>query len=248
MNRRSETILREVADWSRGLAPEAQYYWRCHEPRYRYLAGMLEELAGSREFRRILDVGMGFETLLLSRLFPQSRVDCLGVYEDERYRPERAFTFHAVDLNDLGVPGRVGDAEGEPYDLIVFMEVLEHLVTPPEIVLAHLASRLADGGIIVVTTPNAAWLKNRIKMLCGKNPFETLRADRKNMGHVREYTRLELERALRTAGLELIRFERRGLYRFNNVKDAIYSRLADWTHPSLRRTLVAVGQKPSAAA
>jgi hypothetical protein len=37
--------------------------------------------------------------------------------------------------------------------------------------------------------------------------------------------------------------ERRGLYRFNNAKDNIYSRIADWTHPSLRRTLVAVCQK-----
>jgi hypothetical protein len=37
--------------------------------------------------------------------------------------------------------------------------------------------------------------------------------------------------------------ERRGLYRFNNAKDNIYSRIADWTPPSLRRTLVAVCQK-----
>ena len=57
------------------------------------------------------------------------------------------------------------------------------------------------------------------------------------MGHVREDTRLELERALRTAGLELIRFERRGLNRFNNVKDAIHSGWRTGTHLSLRRTL-----------
>jgi len=237
-------IEREAADYSRRLASEAAYYWERHQPRYRYLLELLEDLRTRHRFERILDVGMGFQTRLLSRLFPDSRVDCLGVGEDGRFRPAGEFTFYPVDLNEAAARESPPAPAPGQFDLIVFMEVLEHLYTPPETILRFLASRLRAGGIIVVTTPNAAWLKNRIKLLCGKNPFELLKDDRKNLGHIREYTRRELERSLEAAGLEKILVERRGLYRFNNAKDNFYSRIADWTHPALRRTLVAVYRRP----
>lgn len=232
-----------MAEFSKRLSPEAAIYWQRHRPRYRYLMDLLEHMRANHAFHRILDIGMGFQTLLISKLFPESRVDCLGIYEDDRYRPANAFTFHAMDLNDVALKEHPQAAASGPFDLIVFMEVLEHLYTPPETVLRFLASILRDGGVIVITTPNAAWLKNRIKMLCGKNPFEMLKSDRKNMGHIREYTKLELERSLAAAGLKKLFVERRGLYHFDNIKDNIYSRIADLTHPSLRRTLVAVYQK-----
>lgn len=235
----------QIAAFSRTLTPEAVYYWERHQPRYRYLLALVNDLQTRYSFDRILDVGMGFQTVLLSRLLPGSRVDCLGVEQDDRFRPDGDFTFHPADLNEVALQ----DPETWPvdanYDLIVFMEVLEHLYTPPDRVLRYLSSLLAKGGIIITTTPNAAWLKNRLKMILGRNPFELLKADRRDMGHIREYTRAELETVFTTVGLEKLRFERRGLYHFNNLKDNIYSRFADLTHPSLRRTLIAVHQKPA---
>lgn len=207
---------------------------------------LVEELRATRRLDRVLDIGMGFQTLMLSRLLPQSRVDCLGVYQDERFQPARDFTFYSADLNDLALPGHPSCAVDAKFDLIVFMEVLEHLYTPPELVLSFLASCLNDGGVIILTTPNAAWLKNRLKMLWGRNPFELLKADRKNMGHIREYTKTELEKVFADVGLRQLKFERRGLYRFNHWKDNAYSRFAELTHSSLCRTLVAVYEKPRA--
>lgn len=238
-----EQIESELGELSRRLSPEAAYYWERHQPRYRHVMGILADLGSRRAFPRILDVGMGFQTLFLARMFPESRVDCLGNREDSRYRPEKPFTFYRVDLDEAPYqPDSEAPPPGE-FDLIVFMEVLEHLCTPPEPVIGYLASRLRDGGILAVTTPNAAWLKNRIKMLCGRNPFETLRPDRNDRGHIREYTRAELERAFAPSGLRRLLLERRSLYHFNNTKDEVYSRIADLTHPSLRRSMVAVYQK-----
>jgi LmbE family N-acetylglucosaminyl deacetylase len=77
-------------------------------------------------------------------------------------------------------------------------------------------------------------------MVAGKNPFELLRRDRKDMGHIREYTKAELEVALRAAGISDIHFHRLGLYRFRGMKDRFYSSLADFIHPSLSRSLVAI--------
>jgi len=233
----------EMRELSRRMAPDAAYYWDRHRPRYRHFMRILADLGSNREFPRILDVGMGFEALILGRMFPESRVDCLGNCEDARYRPGSDFTFHRVDLNEAPLEPESGAPAPDEFDLIVFMEVLEHLVLPPDLVIGYLAARLRKGGILIVTTPNAVWLKNRLKMICGKNPFETLRRDRNDMGHIREYTRSELERAFEPSGLRRILLESRSLYRFNNTKDEVYSRIADLVHPSLRRSLVAVYRK-----
>lgn len=241
----NQTAEQEIAAYSRTLADEAQIYWQRHLPRFRYVIGLVEELHRVRRFRRVLDIGMGYQTMLLSRVLPDSRVDCLGIYEDPRFRPAGEPAFFRLDLNDAINPGVARAVCDQRYDLIVFMEVLEHLYTAPQQVLGYLASLLNERGVLLLTTPNAAWLKHRLKLLRGKNPFEMLRTDRSAMGHIREYTRHELAAILAQAGLRKLRLEARGLYRFDNVKDNCYSLLADATLPSLRRTLIAVYEKPA---
>jgi SAM-dependent methyltransferase len=176
-------------------------------------------------------------------LMPHARVDCMGLYEDDRYRPGQPSEFHRIDLNEVVSHQSIATiSAGGRYDLIVCMEVLEHLYTPPSAVLEFLSAMLKPAGLIFITTPNAAWLKNRIKLLYGKNPFEMLTTDRSHMGHVREYTLGELKAASAAAGLSAIKTERKGLYYFSSLKDRFYSRLAE-IHPSLRRTLVLIARK-----
>jgi len=225
---------------SQRLEPEAQYYWKCHQPRINYFVDLVGQLARGRSFQRILDIGMGYETLALRHIFPESTLDCAGLFEDTRYRPTPPSNYYTVDLNNLP-DGPISPAG--TYDLMVCMEVVEHLINPPSSVLRFLSDNLAPGGILIVTTPNAAWLKNRLKLIQGRNPFEVLNTDRLRMGHIREYTLDELRASAGGLPLEPRILERRGLYRFNNPKDRIYSWLADHGHSSLRRTLVAVWQK-----
>lgn len=227
----------EMAAIARGQSSEAQYYWACHRPRFRYLAKLVPTLplAGP-----VLDVGMGFQTLVLDRLLAPLRIDCLGIEEDGRYRPAGDSTFHPADLNDAGLIRARRPLRPPGYGLVVCMEVIEHLTLPPELVLPYLAAQLAPGGFLLVTTPNAAWLKNRLKLLRGQNPFERLSANPAHLGHIREYTQAELAEAFAAARLRRVRLERRGLYHFRGAKDRLYSLLADVTHASLRRTLIAL--------
>jgi hypothetical protein len=75
----------------------------------------------------------------------------------------------------------------------VYAETLEHLYTAPVYSLAFLSSFLAEKGILLVTTPNAAMIMKRfILLLKGKNPFEQIRLIGENPGHYREYTMKEL--------------------------------------------------------
>lgn len=235
-------ILDELAAYSVQLGDEAVHYWKCHLPRLVYIAREIAQLQRGRPHRRVLDIGMGFQTLMLRRLLPESTIDCAGIGEDARFRPEGKYHFYELDLNrvsrapaPLAAPAGAGD-----YDLIVFMEVLEHLYSPPDLVLRHLAAKLSPHGVMLVTTPNAAWLKNRLKLLRGRNPYDLLRPDPKEMGHIREYTKSELETAITAAGLVTRRLDRLGLYRFSGTKDRLYSSLSDLLHPSLSRSMVAI--------
>lgn len=230
-------IEQALARYSTQLSPEAGYYWDRHLPRFRYVMKAIEDLSIQGSTTRVLDVGMGFQTMWLGRLFSGSVVDCLGCYFDERFKPDNFGQYHQYDFNGLVGGERFA---GAPYDLVVFMEVLEHLYVSPDLVLGFLRSMLRPGGILVLSTPNAVWIKNRIKMIMGKNPYELLRSDGSGMGHIREYTKAELSSYLEKAGFKVRRFERRGLYHFNNPKDNFYSFLADRLHSSLSRTLFVV--------
>jgi len=60
----------------------------------------------------------------------------------------------AIDYRAVGVEAVVGK-----YDLVTSMEVIEH-VAEPQAFIDDLASRLADGGLMILSTPNrTAWSK-----------------------------------------------------------------------------------------
>jgi hypothetical protein len=98
-------------------------------------------------------------------------------------------------------------------------------------------------GVLLLTTPNAAWLKNRLKLLRGRNPFEALRPG--GGGHIRESTLAELRTATQEAGLECAAARHCGLYGFTGAKDRFYNALANATLPGLRRSLFLVLRKRS---
>ena len=93
--------------------------------------------------------------------------------------------------------------ENVRFDLIVCAETIEHLHTPPEFALMMLGSLLKPGGVLLVTTPNACNIAQRLKLLLGSNPFERIRYYSRNPGHFREYTRSEMIEMGKTAGLEV---------------------------------------------
>lgn len=92
------------------------------------------------------------------------------------------------DLNDSNFPKKWIDAG--PFDVIVMGEILEHLFACPRLVMHFMTSLLATPGTLIIQTPNAAGLRNRLKLLMGFNHFEMIQPHR--TGHVREYTLAEV--------------------------------------------------------
>ena len=162
-------------------------YSAYHAPRYAFLLDLLRR-HGTGPGSTLLDIGPSRLTALIREQLGIA-ADSLGFGEDgASLGGGRHFGF---DLNQTQWPE--GWRRDLPrYDFVVMAEVLEHLHTAPELVLAFIKTLLADQGLLILQTPNAASLPKRIKLLLGRNPFERIRTDPRNPGHFREYTRKEL--------------------------------------------------------
>jgi len=189
----------------------AHDYLACHARRFRDTLNLCALLKPDPA-TRVLDIGRSYLSYLLAGRYESVTTlglplnSASGAHGSTPPRSEgREPAEHIVyDLNDSG---RKPIPTTEHFDLIVFAETIEHLVTPPELVLHALSGLLAADGFVIVETPNAVSGPNRIRMLLGQNPFERLRCISLNPGHIREYTRLELIEMGRTAGLQAVRHE-----------------------------------------
>src|SRR5262245_29033861 len=113
----------------------------------------------------ILDIGETELTARIRHTFGMP-VDSLGFGVDSATQAGRHFAF---DLNRT--QHRQNWRTDLPtYSFVVMAEVLEHLYTAPQLVLAFVNSLMEPNGLLVLQTPNAAAATKRIKLLLGRNP------------------------------------------------------------------------------
>ena len=205
--------------------PDEDVYRRTHERRYALLLDLVNELGPTR----ILVVGPSHESVLLREVAP---VDTLG-WGDHRFPRVDGERHLQHDLN----AGEYPELRG--YDAVVCAEVVEHLHVPAEAVVRALAAALAPGGRLVLQTPNATSLPKRLRMLIGRHPYEPLRDEPENPGHVREYTQRELRHAVEAAGLEVERVVTANYFDHGSPQNRLF-RAADPVLPSTLREGITV--------
>jgi len=98
------------------------------------------------------------------------------------------------------------------FDLVIAAEMIEHMTHDPMWMLLESRRVLADGGYLLISTPNVGSITSVAKTLGGRdNPqiffkYERPGPDGKTeIGHVREYTTYELGEAVKAAGFEVER-------------------------------------------
>ena len=189
-------IFEEVDTYSCSLDDGCKEYWACHKKRYQWFLSKIEGLVERgliNRNARILDIAPLYQTLLMSHFLPEATVDTLG-YLNGPFHPKVNSKHILYDLNDCYYEDRfLNLTSDEQYDLVVMLEVIEHLPTALPQVFKFLRSLLKPNGLLFIQTPNAVSLSKRVIMLTGSNPFELIRENmREDPGHYREYTRDEL--------------------------------------------------------
>lgn len=108
---------------------------------------------------------------------------------------------------DLTAPDPLAEKPGD-YDLVLFVEVLEHLLVNPLLLFRAIYDHMRPGGLLFLTTPNQARLSNRWKLLIGrsiKEPGRYPTTPNAVLGHVVEYSRAELDQLLAAEGFQRVR-------------------------------------------
>ena len=94
------------------------------------------------------------------------KVDGIDVNESMlREAKEKGYiNTYKINLNDSGYSL---DSIKKKYDVIIFADILEHLIDPQKALL-NFRSKLKDKGIIIISLPNVAFILNRLNLLLGK--------------------------------------------------------------------------------
>lgn len=122
-------------------------------------------------------------------------------------RMRRLFEAAGVDYvpwNLEQVPYPLGDRS---FDAVIMTEVFEHLRDYPARSLHEVARLLRPGGRLYFTTPNQAYLMNRLRLFAGRNvatPLADWVGGEIFARHAREYTFAEVGELLEAAELRVV--------------------------------------------
>ncbi|WP_341632045.1 class I SAM-dependent methyltransferase [Sphingomonas agri] len=178
---------------------ELDSYYSISRERYFLTLGYLVEL-NLPEGAKLLDVGGGQFAILSSKLFGyQATVGDIG---DDFRTPADSADVSFVVCNLLHDDPAAFRGQ---FDVVVLAEVIEHLPVPPYVVLSKVRSWLKPGGALLLTTPNLFRLRNIVRMIRGRDPFDTfmLPRDGISLGHQTEYSAEHLAWHIREAGFLL---------------------------------------------
>ncbi len=91
----------------------------------------------------------------------------------------------------------------DSFDIVMFCEMLEHMLMDPMHTLRQIHRVLKPNGVMVLTTPNVARLNNVLALVNGANIYDPYSGYGPYGRHNREYTRHELHRLLEFAGFDV---------------------------------------------
>lgn len=156
--------------------------------------------------RRVLDIGCatGASGVFLNERHGSQVTGVELDPEMAKVARERLHAVHVADLNKTSLSALVGD---ERFDLIVFGDVLEHLIDPWA-TLAEARVLLGDGGSIIASLPNVGHYSTLMSLVLQRRwPYRERGIHDRT--HLRFFTRKNLFELYASAGLTVLREQRK---------------------------------------
>jgi hypothetical protein len=190
-------------------------YLALHTRRFHELFNVALLLLDGRPEPRILEFGVTELSRLYRVLVPASRLvtadrpvanDYPGFRPDTCRAVASSIAHASIDLERTSADSCPTLVEHGPYDLVVFTELLEHLVVHPVTVLQGLAGLLSTEGYLYLTTPNIFRRESLEKLIRRENPLPVYPRAEDNWDfhyHHREYGMAELLRFCGEASLQV---------------------------------------------
>ena len=161
---------------------------------------------------RVLDFGSYFGNFALACRAAGFEVDAIDAYREygAAFASCVSLQQHAgIAVHDFADSARCLPAGN--YDAVICAGVIEHIPHTPRQLLTRLTALMKPGGVLVLDTPNLAYLYRRLALLEGQTVFSPIAqqfyTELPFEGHHREYTVAEVEWMLRASGHDLLSVE-----------------------------------------
>ena len=170
-------------------------YYRLDKDPYRVHQKVIK-LVGKN--KKVLEVGCGAGRLTAVFRKNNNSVTIVDVDEASIHQARQyADRFFVADIESADINFEDG------FDVIALIDVLEHLKNPLKVLL-KLKRYLSKGGYFVISVPNVANYKIRLKLLFGY--FEYQKYGIMDENHLRFFTLRSFKRTLSDAGLRIKKF------------------------------------------
>ncbi len=209
----SENELRDFLSAVRVAdAPGQEILSYCQQDfkRFVYTYGLVQNLSG-----KCLELGANpyFTTILLKEFthldltlanYFNSSYDNL-VNQEVYYKDFKSNESQAIKLNSFhfNIENDVFPFRNEEFDIVLFCEIIEHLLLDPVAVIKEIKRILKPNGVLVLTTPNVSRLENVSKAIAGSNIYDPYSGYGPYGRHNREYNKHELYLLLNYLGFTI---------------------------------------------
>lgn len=185
----------------------------------------------------VMDIGVGPISALI-RLLKGAEVIGLSLTDSRRKLCENyGINLRICDLETKSLP-----LDDESVDVVLFMEVIEHLCIWPNRVLDNIYRTLKPGGYLVVSTVNFLRISNRIRAIIGRNPLVNyFEATEDGRNHVREFVLEEMSYYMKKSGFTIDKTYRFGIPSGGTIVSTLLC-LA-YLYPRFRNYFMIIGRK-----
>ena len=191
-----------------GSKIENKKYFGHNKKRFQLIVDELDRLLKNKNKIRILDIGTSPLTFLIRERYPKINLTTLDYSNNFKSRCRREkIEFIKKDLNKP-IKGLMENY----FDVILFLEVIEHLSSDGSYVLNKIGDLLKPGGYLLVQTPNRFSLKNVVLNIISEKAWDNLSCPPlggEEFDHFKEYGFDELKLILKKVrNLRLVRSEK----------------------------------------